>query len=146
MGRGRTKLKEHWLTHDSYKSWIRKASSPYYARRCRCNCDQYRKWSRRYVKKASQNKKHNELQLVCTNNVNILDYCSTKSVCSTNSIDLESQNISNYGGLIRKSTSSSTISSSSSKNLSISNEFDACTKAARAEVKTLQTTFLQLII
>ena len=39
MGRGRTKLKVHWLTHESYKSWIRKASSPYYARCCRCNCD-----------------------------------------------------------------------------------------------------------
>ena len=64
MGRGRTKLKEHWLTHDSYKSWIRKASSPYYARCCRCNCDiSIENGVEDLLKKHAKTEKHNELQL-----------------------------------------------------------------------------------
>ena len=63
MGRGRTKLKEHWLTHDS-ESLIRKASSPYYARCCRCNCDiSIENGVEDSLKKHAKTEKHNKLQL-----------------------------------------------------------------------------------
>ena len=66
------------------------------------------------LKKHVKTKKLIEL-LGSKNKDNILDYCSTKSPSD--------------------GPSNSTITSSSSKNLSISNEFDACTKAAMAEGK-----------
>ena len=72
MGKGKTKLKEKWLYHETYKDWLRKALSPHHDHWCMCKTDtSVENDVECALKKRANSKPHK--QLAAAKKVNVLN-------------------------------------------------------------------------
>ena len=130
MGKGKTKLKEKWFTHDSYKDWLRQASSPYHGHCSLCKTDiSVENGVEDALKKHANGKTHKGL--VSKKGVNITDFFQSRSTSSESPATVTS---SSNSEATTSGTSGGTSSGSQSSG-AISNMLDASNKAIRAEVK-----------